>query len=261
MLGPLFESLVTLGVRVAHGRKAEYAPGEDATNEAAVYVLIVASRFRVVDRNETPPRGSESEALPVHARASQPPPEPLRGTPPPAAPPAPNPNRALSRQHSLSASPATKQRTDQASLVALELISRRVLRQIIWRDVRSCVRHLVLAGWTARDVIHALDWKPDGDRWPHDGADGVGPYGVRGWLRYRHTEVGVPVKSLTQRAEADRAYRRAQHRALMEREAGAARNGVGPTSEWRGMREHLKVHRSDAPSPGCGYCAEAGWTQ
>lgn len=250
--------------RVAHGRKAEFAPGEDATNEAAVYVLIVPTRLRAVDRIGTPPRGSESEALPVHARARQPHVEPLRGTPALGAPAAPTPDRALSRQHPLGACQATKQRTDQPSLVALELIERLpVLRQISWQDVRSCLRHLVLAGWTAHDIAHALDWKPDGERWPHDGADGVSPYGVRGWIRYRlapwHTDDGIPLKSLTQRSEADRAYRRAQHRALMERQEAAARDRVAPTGEWRQMRAHLKQHRSDSPGMSCSHCVEAGW--
>ena len=262
--------------RVAHGRKGVYAPGDRATNpnEAAVYVLLVPGRAkavpsatqvsgegpgrRSVDQLETPPDQDVSEAHPVRARKAHPS-EPLRGTPlHEAAQAPPTPESPQNRNDPLWPSSATTG-TDGARLLAAAELQRRlpVLRQISTRDVRSCLREFFLAGWTVQDVHHALDWRPDGTRWPHDGAYGIGPTGVRGFLRYRltpWTADGTPRKSFSQRAAAERAEQLARIEAERRRDALDRGQAVRtPPAEYRVAREHLR-HLRWRPDPECPWC-------
>lgn len=264
--------------RVAHGRKGIYAPGDPASNrnEAAVYVLLVPGQAKAVppaadvshegvdpqpvDQTETPPdKESVSVAHPVRAR-EEPQSEPLRGThrtvaahtPPTSRPP-------VDRNAPLWPGSATTG-TDGARLSAAAELQRRlpVLRQISTRDVRSCLREFFLAGWTVQDVHDALDWRPDGTRWPHDGADGIGPTGVRGFLRYRlapWTSDGTPRQSFGQRAAAARAEQMALIEADRRRNAeDRERAARTPPIEYRVAREHLKHVRWRHLDPSCPWC-------
>ncbi len=266
--------------RVAHGRKGCYAPGDTSTNsnEAALYVLIVpshlrqvparaeerhpSSALRVVDANETPPQtGLVSEAHPVRARGHHQS-EPLRGAPTNLAAQAPpHPRPASDRNVPVWPGSATTG-TDGARLSAAAELQRRlpVLRQISTRDVRACLREYFLAGWTVQDVHHALDWMPDGTRWPHDGANGIGPTGVRGWLAHRlapWTTEGTPRMSFSQRAEADRTEARARQMAEQEREkARRAEWASSPPPVFHAARAHLRHLRLRADDPTCAFCRD-----
>jgi hypothetical protein len=99
------------------------------------------------------------------------------------------------------------------------------------KDVASSCRDFFLAGWTVADILHALDWRPDGTLWPYDGApETKEAWRIRGWLRHRlgawRTEAGEPLRSRDQR-EAARvaAIRREQDAArqrLLERQTERA---------------------------------------
>ncbi len=261
--------------RVAHGRQGKYAPGDPETNpnEAAVYVLLVPSPVHVVedgtepeasspvDEIETPPRRLESVALPVRAREE---PnydsEPLRGPERLTAAQAPPPQRAQRRQHPAWPGHATALRKDHMLSAAFELQRRLpVLRQISAKDLRSCLRHYFLAGWTVADVAHALDWKPDGGRWPHSGATGIGPTSVRGWIAHRlapWASEGTPRRSFGQRAAAERAERLARQQAQRERDAAerAQRGNPARCPIVAAAKAHIGHVRYRSPSPDCPWC-------
>jgi hypothetical protein len=269
---------LNLIARVAHGRKGCYAPGDPASNpnEAAVYVLLVPSQLRAVpraddvhasrpassvDENETPPASrSVSEAHPARARGDLRP-EPLRGPQFDVAAQAPPPPTSPANRHVELWPGSTTPGTDGARLSAAAELQRRlpVLRQISTRDVRACLREFFLAGWTVQDVHHALDWKPDGTRWPHDGANGVGPTGVRGWARYRlapWTSDGTPRRSFGQRAAAERSEQLARQRAERERaEAARADTTSTPPAIVTAVRDHLRHVRWHQVDPACPWCA------
>lgn len=257
--------------RVAHGRKGVYAPGGDQAdrpNEAAVYVLLVPSSLHAVDANETPPELQRGSQLPVRAREAtdNDHAEPLRGTQhqPPAQAPAP---RQLADQRHIPLWPAGQTTgTNGARLLAAAELQRRlpVLRQISTRDVRSSLREFFLAGWSVQDIHHALDWKPDGTRWPHDGANGIGPTSVRGWIAHRlapWTSDGTPRLSFSQRAQAQRTEELARQRAERDREA-ARRATYAPAAPpiLSAAREHIRHVRQQVTIDGCPWCAASDST-
>jgi len=226
-----------LGV-VASGRTAIYAPkGNGGINERAVYVLSVVRPLKAVDSIETPPL-KEACVLPrTHAREqpSQPHAEPLRGPTDPAAQARLGPQPA---QRQLPAWPRTvtpKRKDDMlaASATLCRLIP--VLRRITPQHVRSILRPYFLAGWTVADVHHAIDHRPSGTMWPHDGATGVDNVG--GWLTYRldawrdaHRTVR---RSNSQRIEAEQRHNAALARARREAEAATRAAAAGPMSPGR----------------------------
>lgn len=251
-------------------------PDGCAPHEAAVYVLIVPTRLRSVpnhavtaaassvDGNDTPPLRDVSVAHPVRAHASQKPKsEPLRGTHPVPAQ-APATAQVIPNRHDpLWPAWATTGSQGARYAASVELQRRLpVLRQISTRDLRSCLRAFWLAGWTVQDVHHAIERRPDGTRWPHDGADGIGPYAVRGWLAYRlkpWTTEGTPRRSFTQQADADRAHRRAVDQARRERDQAhlAAHPPVPATSnaDYRAARAHLRhTNRGSSYQADCPTC-------
>ncbi|MDQ4504409.1 hypothetical protein [Sinomonas sp. ASV322] len=104
------------------------------------------------------------------------------------------------------------------------------------RDVAAVLRPFFIAGWCASDVLHALDWRPDGTRWPHDGAPTWADTSrVRGWLRYRlagWTRDGEPVRSPEQRRQAARTAQAIERRRVLEKQAEhAARLDQGDSPE------------------------------
>ncbi|MFC8041860.1 hypothetical protein ACFUOZ_21105 [Paenarthrobacter sp. NPDC057355] len=98
-------------------------------------------------------------------------------------------------------------------------------------DMASSCRDFFLAGWTVADILHALNWRPDGTLWPHSGApETKDAWRMRGWLRHRlshwRTEAGEPLRSRDQqeaaRAAALRREQEAEHRRILERQAERA---------------------------------------
>lgn len=95
-----------------------------------------------------------------------------------------------------------------------------ILRCLSSEHVRSVLRPFFWAGYTLGDVLMAIDLRPDGTRWPHDGADSVD--NPAAWLAHRlraWTVDGVPRRSVSQREAHRRADDRARHRAAAERTA------------------------------------------
>ncbi|MEX5261522.1 hypothetical protein [Kocuria sp. CPCC 205263] len=87
-----------------------------------------------------------------------------------------------------------------------------VLRRITTAYVVSVAKTHFQAGWTIADVLHALDWAPNGHRYPHDAATGITHPGawfaarLRAWT---HPD-GTPMRSPDQRAAAEAEQRRAE---------------------------------------------------
>ncbi|MGW5165434.1 hypothetical protein ACWEOD_10150 [Micrococcus luteus] len=105
--------------------------------------------------------------------------------------------------------------------------------------VAAEIRPFVLSGWTVADVIHALDWSPEGARhW--QAAQGMARIDL--WMRRRlalWTRAGEPVRPFSA-TQADRA---AQVRAEAEadRQRNAARRAEAATTIPTGPREALRA--------------------
>lgn len=222
-----FEAWGLLG-RVAGGRQARYAaPGPDGEkiNEAAVYVLCVPSPLALlrgeqkpaVDINATPPAlgGShlkEKDLTHTRARENEPPsdvatprllnPGAASGATTPPVPWRPEVRWPAHR---------TTSRKIQRQAAASEIWYRTfALRCLSIKDLASICRDFFLAGWTVADILHALDWKPDGTPWPHSGAPETREPGrIRGWVKNRlaawRTVEGEPLRSKDQQAAAQTA--------------------------------------------------------
>ncbi|GEO97544.1 hypothetical protein KTU01_36670 [Kocuria turfanensis] len=87
-----------------------------------------------------------------------------------------------------------------------------VLRRITTAYVVSVAKTHFRAGWSVADVLHALDWAPNGHRYPHDAATGITHPGawfaarLRAWTH----QDGTPHRSPDQRAAAEAEQRRAE---------------------------------------------------
>lgn len=250
---------------VAPGRRGIFAPGGSharlrpgaapipatngegqPANDAAVYVLCEpATKTNIpieepddetsVDISETPPPYRVNEYPRTRTRAKGSPNSwPLRG---------PDSSfRAAARLQGgaawrhldpwpLSVTPSSQ---DNRLAAAGEVQSRLpVLRRISTKHVRALLRPFFLAGWTPRDVIEAVDHRPDGTKWPHYGAKGVDNVGA--WLTYRlnawRSSDGQPHRSPTKRREAARAHEQARTRALLEAQHEAAQRSQTPKSQ------------------------------
>lgn len=226
--------------RVASGRQAKYAvagPDGERINEAAVYVLCAPSPLALVNKVGTPPAlgGShlkEKELTLARARGknSQTDVAPPRLIPT-AASGAPS-SQVPWRPELLWPAHRTPKRHGQRVAAASEIRYRSFpLRCMTAKDVASSCRDFFLAGWTVADILHALDWRPDGTLWPHSGApDTKEAWRMRGWLRHRlsawRTEAGEPLRSRDQqaaaRAVALRREQEAERRRILERQAERA---------------------------------------
>lgn len=217
-----------LGI-VASGRAAKYASMDEngeRHNEAAVYVLCTPSQLHIVKEpsptdsgeNGTPPAVGGSRVInlkiPPHARkenpggAASPPESESPGFAGPAPLPTNRPN-LLWPAHRTAAS--KKERLAAASELRRRAF---LLRPMSPKDVRSAIRDFLVCGWTVSDLNHALDFQPNGQRWPHDGVpqDANAPR-LRGWLAYRlnawRTTAGEPLRSRDQRLANEAAENRA----------------------------------------------------
>jgi len=251
-----FEAWGLLG-RVAGGRQARYAaPGPDGEkiNEAAVYVLCIPSPLALlrgeqkpaVDINATPPAlgGSHlKEKDLTHTRAHEK--EPPSDVAPPrlskscaargaTTPPVPWRPEIRWPAH------RTTSRKIQRQAAASEIWYRSfALRCLSIKDLASICRDFFLAGWTVADILHALDWQPDGTPWPHSGAPATKePARIRGWLKHRltawRTKSGEPLRSRDQHLAARAAERRraqeTEQRRRLEQQAELARRRLAGDS-------------------------------
>lgn len=103
-----------------------------------------------------------------------------------------------------------------------------VLRRITTAYVVDVARPCFEAGWSIADVLHALDWTPQGVRYSHDSVTGIENPGA--WfaarLRTWTHQDGTPMRSADQCAAAEAEQRRAEALAAAERHA-ARRQGAG----------------------------------
>ena len=87
-----------------------------------------------------------------------------------------------------------------------------VLRRITTAYVVDVARPCFEAGWSIADILHALDWTPQGVRYTHDSVTGIENPGA--WfaarLRTWTHQDGTPMRSLDQRAAAEAEQRRAE---------------------------------------------------
>lgn len=126
-----------------------------------------------------------------------------------------------------------------------------VLRAITPDHLAATLRPFFRAGWSIRDVAHALDHRPDGTRWPHSGATGVRH--LPGWIRHRltaWTRDGQPVRSFGQRARAAAEQRAAERRTeTARRAAGEAERAAiraQRQADPRGWRERFAAEYAAA---------------
>ncbi|MFD8529505.1 hypothetical protein ACFV0L_18995 [Streptosporangium canum] len=107
------------------------------------------------------------------------------------------------------------------------------LRRLSPWYIRHLIRVFVAAGWSAADVLHALDHQQDGSAWTYTWQSRDEIRNVPGWVRFRLAawldEHGQPVPSKSQRLEVAAARLRAEQRAWREQfEAANARRVGGP---------------------------------
>ncbi len=223
---------------VATGRSAGFAPNPADRDkaEAAVYVLCVPSPLHAVDEHETPTPVGLFVEDPLRAREpSESGSGPLRGAhrrapagaggPDGLAVVSPRPAEAVTR----------RLRLERRRAQARELQARvPVLRQITDRAAAAVLRDFALAGWSTPDLARAIDWRPDGTRWPHDGATGVAQPAK--WLTHRlaawrdddGAPVTAPAAASLEAARARAASQRAQAAAEDAERAAIAAAGDGP---------------------------------
>ena len=200
-------------------RQADGAEG----NLAAVYVLATPRKLTRTDCSSAEfgrlsefRRNSGTDPCAREARA---------GTPDPLSERAPRALPVLRR----AAEPwprwqAPKTRTESMAAAAVVRNHARLLGQLSAEHWRSLIRRYSDAGWTAGDVLEALDRRPDGSQHWHT----AGVRSVAGWARYRLglwlDPHGRPVLA----PSAVRAAERERVRADQERTRLARRPGTDP---------------------------------
>ena len=246
-------------VATGKGGHQRWKPGHEARNLAAVYVLTVPRR-RPVEISEPPTeevpalqvpistaRGAACRLDALRARPFQAPTAPhvVDGGPPGA------PNRPWYARTA-----KTRRR-----MVAAELQERLpVLGRVSEAWVASVIRLYVAAGWSASDLHHAVDYRPDGSTWPHSGADGVEK--PAHWLAYRLLawlgDDGVPVASRSQvlharaLAERDRTRQQLASRRLADqgRVRAMSAGAAAAIDDARRAIAAAKFSVNGAPRPG-----------
>lgn len=219
---------------VASGRSAAYAPRRpDGRQEAdaAVYVLACPADYADTPQPQKQPRPTTParRIVSVHLDSAGEATVDETGTPPREAGPSPireefTHTRAHARDPHLSDSrPETlwprkqgaKTKKEQKQAAAeLRRWCGLALRHLSASDLASICRDFFSAGWTLADLRHALDYRPDGSPWPHDGAPTTDePRRLRGWMRHRlaawRTDAGL-AESRSQRTLRQAAERKAR---------------------------------------------------
>lgn len=227
---------------VATGRAAGYQPARrDAGGaEAAVYVLCVPSPLALVedvdeiapvDTSGTPTGSPRLVEEPMRARESgNHSSDALRATAH-AAPDGAEPAQKRAGAKSgptLSPVAGRRARLDERWRQARALQARiPVLRAVTDRAVAAALRDFHAAGWSTADLASCVDWRPDGTRWPHDGATGVAV--PARWLEHRlapwRDETGAPRPAPSAR-RLDEARARAERQRAERAAAGAAPRDV-----------------------------------
>ncbi|GAB2917992.1 hypothetical protein GCM10027203_17110 [Nonomuraea fastidiosa] len=120
-----------------------------------------------------------------------------------------------------------------------------VLRHMTPWYLRWLLKPYLLAGWTAADVLHALDVRPDGSPWTYTWKSVNELRHIPGWVRHRLAawldEDGRVLPSRSQRALAAVARQRAEQRARRDQwEAWAVASGIELTP---------RVSRAEALAP------------
>lgn len=121
------------------------------------------------------------------------------------------------------------------------------LRPLSAKDLASVLRPWLKAGYTVDDLRHALDVRPDGTLWPHDGAPVTRQtQRLREWVRTRlsaWTVEGEPMTPPSRHKAAEQTRARAQARAEEERrQKKRAERQAGlfvPAISWR---DRLALH-------------------
>ncbi|MFD0478108.1 hypothetical protein ACFQ0B_65475 [Nonomuraea thailandensis] len=95
------------------------------------------------------------------------------------------------------------------------------LRRLSPWYIRHLTRVFVAAGWTAADVLHALDHQPDGAAWTYTWTSRDQIRNVPGWVRFRLSawlnEHGRPLPGKSQRLAVAAAQLRAEQAVMHER--------------------------------------------
>jgi hypothetical protein len=233
---------------VATGRTAEFTPKSSGRteNEAAIYVLL----------EKVEEGGVEKSSVPVPNRAVNNPPHARAGEESKLNIDAATPHASLKRaeqrrevNHQLLNRKAPlwdpnaknkRERREAERLASLELQFRSFpLQRISTPHVAAICRPFFRAGWTIRDILHAIDWRPNTDaRYHHDGANGVENTGA--WLKFRLgkwvRKDGGFYRSPSQKREAERIQRAAERRAVLERrerELAERAQFIPPALSWR----------------------------
>ena len=252
---------------IATGRSAAYAatgPDGHKINEAAVYVLCIPRRFargrpprklpvhcaprpvihkQRVQENETPPAVGDYLGLRekvTHARARE---EALAETATRSSIYAggrwaASLERYPHHRQVILWSPHRRTASKKQRLRAAAELKRRfpaIFRRMSPADIGSVCRDHLQAGWTVKDITHALEYQPNGTRWPHTCSPGsTDPWCVRGWLAYRlaawRRAEGEPLTSPSQRAAVQRAEHAAQQRRHQEEEQKRRKHRASPDS-------------------------------
>ena len=237
---------------VATGRTAEFTPKSSGRteNEAAIYVLLEKAEDQAVEKSSVPvPNRAVNN--PPHARTNEASKPQID-----AASPQPSLKRAAQRRevnHQLlnrtgplwdpnatTDARTKRERREAERLASLELQFRSFpLQRISTPHVAAICRPFLRAGWTIKDILHAIDWRPNTDaKYHHDGANGVENTGA--WLKSRLGKWvradGGFYRSPSQKQEAERIQRAAERRAVAERRARDLTEHshyAPPTMPWR----------------------------
>ena len=217
---------------VATGRSRGCAPATLGRAEAAVYVLCVPTSPTLSAVPTTPVDEDDPPSLDVLSFKEHPP--HTRGSERKKAGTRTECQTKTSPMHRWRPTSNTPRRPDERQAAAQALQDRfPVLRRVSTAHVASRIRDFILAGWSVADVGFAIDRRPDGTTWPHDGAHGVGNVGA--WLRYRlaawRDETGKVTLSTAQRDQARHELELARQLARREQLCAdrAARSQMGST--------------------------------
>ncbi|WP_188539449.1 hypothetical protein [Kocuria dechangensis] len=251
---------------VATGRSAAYTPRATGKKqgEAPVYALTTPSPPTPATPPETAtetPTHAEEESMPVEINVGPVPPKGVLSpphareelSPKDAATPRPTAKAAAQRrevqaalsQRSAPLWPAHATVKPQSvgatrrdwkhtyRCAGLELQHHAlVLRRITTAYVVSVAKPHFEAGWSIADILHTLNWTPNGQRYPHDSVAGIENPGawfaarLRAWTH----QDGTPMRSPDQRAAAEAEQRRAEAITAAARHARreAARQAAAP---------------------------------
>jgi hypothetical protein len=140
-------------------------------------------------------------------------------------------------------------RREAERLASLELQFRSFpLQRISTAHVAAVCRPFPRAGWTVKDLKHAIDWRPNTDaRYHHDGASGVDNVGA--WLKYRLGKWVRPdggfYRSPSQKLAAEQAQRVAERLAVQDRRDRERAERASYIPPAIGLRERVARHQED----------------